>query len=62
MEKAVFLDRDGVLTKEKGYVRSAEEMEIFPYAKESVAEIKSKGYLAIVVTNQSGVARTEKDE
>lgn len=55
--KAVFLDRDGVLTVEQGYVRSAEELEIFPYACKCVRTIHEKGYLAIVVTNQSGVAR-----
>lgn len=55
--KAVFLDRDGVLTREKGYVASADQMEIFPYVKECIDEIKAKGYLTIVVTNQSGVAR-----
>ena len=55
--KAVFLDRDGVLTVEKGYVRSVDELEIFPYANKCVKTIHEKGYLAIVVTNQSGVAR-----
>lgn len=54
---AVFLDRDGVLTVEKGYVHSIEDLEIFPYAKECIRLIHEKGYLAIVVTNQSGVAR-----
>lgn len=54
---AVFLDRDGVLAKEKGYVTSVSELEIFSYARKCVADIKAKGYLAIVVTNQSGVAR-----
>lgn len=54
---AVFLDRDGVLTVEKGYVRSTEELEIFPYVKECIKILHEKGYLAIVVTNQSGVAR-----
>lgn len=61
---AVFLDRDGVLTKEKGYVCHVNEMEIFPYAAECVRQIRAKGYYAIVVTNQSGVARglfTEED-
>lgn len=60
---AIFLDRDGVLTKEKSYICRIEEMEIFPYAAECVRQIKDKGYYAIVVTNQSGVARglfTEK--
>ncbi len=54
---AVFLDRDGVLTREKGYVHSVEELEIFSYVKSCVAQIHRKGYLAIVITNQSGVAR-----
>lgn len=54
---AVFLDRDGVLAKEKGYVASKEELELFPYAAECVTRIHQKGYYAIVITNQSGVAR-----
>lgn len=61
---AVFLDRDGVLTKEKSYVCSVDELEIFPYAAECVRKIHEKGYYAIVITNQSGVARglfTETD-
>lgn len=53
----MFLDRDGVLAKEKSYVVSKEAMELFPYAAECVAQIHQKGYYAIVVTNQSGVAR-----
>lgn len=54
---AVFLDRDGVLTREKSYVTAPDQLEIFPYAAECVARIQEKGYLAIVITNQSGVAR-----
>ncbi len=54
---AVFLDRDGVLTREKSYVRSIQELEIFPYAEECISRIREKGYYTIVVTNQSGVAR-----
>lgn len=60
---AVFLDRDGVLTEERGYVASIEELHIFPYVRECVWQIHQKGYYAIVITNQSGVARglfTEK--
>lgn len=55
--KTVFLDRDGVLTVEKGYIRRREELEIFPYAKSCITALHEKGYLAIVVTNQSGIAR-----
>lgn len=61
---AVFLDRDGVLTVEKSYVRNLNEMEIFPYSKDAVRLIHEKGYLAIVISNQSGIARgyfTEDD-
>lgn len=61
---AVFLDRDGVLCKEKGYVSNVNQIEIFDYARECVNKIKEKGYYAIVITNQSGVARglfTEED-
>lgn len=54
---AVFLDRDGVLSVEKSYVCSLDDLEIFPYAKECIGKIKEKGFLTIVITNQSGVAR-----
>lgn len=54
---AVFLDRDGVLTVEESYVCLAKQMKIFPYAKECIEEIHRKGYYAIVITNQSGIAR-----
>jgi len=60
---ALFLDRDGVLTEETSYITSIEDLRIFPYAEECVQRIHEKGYYAIVITNQSGVARglfTEK--
>jgi D,D-heptose 1,7-bisphosphate phosphatase len=54
---AVFLDRDGVLTEEKGYITSIEDVNIFSYARDCINWIHEKGYYAIVVTNQSAVAR-----
>ncbi|MCM1231261.1 MAG: HAD family hydrolase [Ruminococcus flavefaciens] len=54
---AVFLDRDGVLAEEKSYIVSVEDLNIFSYSAECVKKIHEKGYYAIVVTNQSGVAR-----
>lgn len=54
---AIFLDRDGVLCKEKGYVTSIQELEIFPYAKQCIESLHQKGFLAICITNQSAVAR-----
>ena len=57
VKPAVFLDRDGVLTEEKGYIDSVDRLCIFPYAAECVRKMQEKGYYVIVVTNQSGVAR-----
>ncbi|WP_035767600.1 D-glycero-alpha-D-manno-heptose-1,7-bisphosphate 7-phosphatase [Butyrivibrio sp. NC2002] len=55
---AVFLDRDGVITVERGYaISSIDELEIYSYAEECVEKIKALGYLTIIVTNQSAVAK-----
>ena len=56
-KRAIFLDRDGVLTEERGYITSVGDMKIFPYAADCIHQIQKKGYYAIVVTNQSGIAR-----
>ena len=61
---AVFLDRDGVLCEEKGYLHTGDALSIFPFAAEAVRTLHDMGYLAVVITNQSGVARgllTEED-
>lgn len=55
--KAVFLDRDGVINVEKGYLHRVEELEFIPGAAEAIRLLKDAGYLVVVVTNQSGVAR-----
>lgn len=63
LKPAVFLDRDGVLTEEKSYITVMEDFKIFPYAEDCIKRIHNKGYYAIVITNQSGIARgllTEK--
>jgi len=54
---AVFLDRDGVLTEERGCLHSGDTLHIFPYAAECVRRFHELGYYAIVITNQSAVAR-----
>lgn len=61
-QKAIFLDRDGVLTVEKGYVTSLEDLELFSYTKECIKKIHRADYLAIVITNQSAVGRHLMDE
>jgi len=54
---AIFLDRDGVICKEKGYITSFEQIELYSFAKEAIKRIKLCGYRCIIVTNQSAVAR-----
>ncbi len=57
-QKAVFLDRDGVLNEEIGdYVWTADRFRVCPGVPESVARLKAAGYLLIVVTNQAGIAK-----
>ncbi|MEW6172082.1 MAG: HAD-IIIA family hydrolase [Bacillota bacterium] len=54
---AVFLDRDGVVNKEKGPITCIEQLELYPGAAEAIASFNRAGWLCIVVTNQSAVAR-----
>jgi D-glycero-D-manno-heptose 1,7-bisphosphate phosphatase len=61
---ALFLDRDGVLNEDRGYVHRWEDFRWIPGAKDAVAAFNRAGWLVIVVTNQSGVGRgyyTEDD-
>ena len=63
-KKAVFLDRDGVLDMDKGYIYRPDQVEWVQGAREAVALLHSLGYAIYVVTNQSGIARgyyTQKD-
>ena len=55
--KAVFLDRDGTLIEESGYLDRLERMVFFPYAVDSVRALNRSGFAVIVVTNQAGIAR-----
>lgn len=60
--RAVFLDRDGILIEDTGYPTRVEELRILPGAIEAVREVNRAGFLALVVTNQSAVARGMIDE
>ena len=56
--RAVFLDRDGVLSVEGGeYVTCAEKLRLLPGAGEAVARLNAAGYAVFVFTNQAGVGR-----
>ncbi len=54
---AVFLDRDGTVNEEVGYLSQLEELKLIPGAAEAIRQINESGMKAVVVTNQSGVAR-----
>lgn len=57
MKKAIFFDRDGTLLVEAGYVNHASLVAPYRFSFDAVACARRRGFLAIVVTNQSGVAR-----
>ncbi|HNZ65384.1 MAG TPA: HAD family hydrolase [Smithella sp.] len=55
--RAVFLDRDGVINEEVGYLDSLDKLKVMPGAYEAVRLINASGMKAVVISNQSGVAR-----
>ena len=54
---ALFMDRDGTVSEEVGYVNHPSRFRLFPYTAEAIKLLNDSGWLAIVVTNQAGVAR-----
>jgi D-glycero-D-manno-heptose 1,7-bisphosphate phosphatase len=54
---AVFIDRDGTISEEVGYVNHPSRFRLFPYASEAIRILNNNDWLAIVITNQAGVAR-----
>jgi len=63
-KKAVFVDRDDTIAKDVPYCSRPEDMKLFKGVPEAIAKLNKAGYLVIMITNQSGVARgkfTEND-
>ena len=58
-QKAVFLDRDGVINKYVGFLRNIDDFELLDGVSKAIRKINESGYLAIVVTNQPVIARGE---
>jgi len=57
MRPAVFLDRDGTINKENGYISDASQFLLLPGSAEAISLLNKNNYLVVVTTNQSGVAR-----
>lgn len=57
MNKAIFLDRDGTLNVDHGYVHEIDQFQFIDGSIEALQQLKAMGYLLVLVTNQSGIAR-----
>jgi D-glycero-D-manno-heptose 1,7-bisphosphate phosphatase len=55
--RAVFLDRDGTIVEDPGFLHEPDKVKLLPGAAEGIKRLNDSGYLVVVVTNQSGIAR-----
>jgi D-glycero-D-manno-heptose 1,7-bisphosphate phosphatase len=62
LETGVFLDRDDTLIKDIPYLSDASKVELLPGASDAICMLNEKGVPAIIITNQSGIARGKFDE
>lgn len=62
MKRGVFLDRDGTLIEEVGYLDRLERIRFFPYSIDAVRLLNRGGFVVVVATNQAGIARGFFDE
>ena len=56
-QSAIFIDRDGTINEDSGYISTPDDLIIYPFAAEAVRLINESNLKAIVITNQSGIAR-----
>lgn len=57
LKPGVFLDRDGTISEEVGYLNHVSRFYMFPFAPAAIRKLNESGLLVFVITNQSGVAR-----
>jgi D-glycero-D-manno-heptose 1,7-bisphosphate phosphatase len=59
---AVFLDRDGTIIEDVGFLRDVAQIDLLPWAPHAIRQLRDAGYAIVVITNQSGVGRGYYDE
>ncbi len=57
MNKAVFLDKDGTIVEDVGYMNSHRQVKLFPGSAAAIKKLNEAGYKVIIISNQAGVAR-----
>jgi histidinol-phosphate phosphatase family protein len=57
LKKAIFLDRDGTINIDPGYIANEDNFHLYPFASKAIRKLNEMGFLVFVVTNQSGIAR-----
>jgi D-glycero-D-manno-heptose 1,7-bisphosphate phosphatase len=57
LKKAVFLDRDGTIIIDHGYIKDPDKVELLPNALEALDILLNDGFLIFIITNQSGIGR-----
>ena len=62
MRRAVFLDRDGTLIEERGYLDRLELLELFPWTTDAIRLLNRAGFVTVVITNQAAIGRGIIDE
>ena len=62
MRPAVFLDRDGTIIEERGYLDRLDLLELFPWTVDAIRLVNRAGFAAVVITNQSAIGRGIIDE
>ncbi len=62
IKPAVFIDRDGTLIDEVNFLSRVEDLHVFSFTRKAISMLKERGFLIIVVTNQSGIGRNIYDE
>ena len=57
LRPAIFLDRDGTLNVDVGYLHAIEQLKLYPWTGDALRLLKRAGYLLVVVSNQAGIAQ-----